>query len=299
MANFNKEFKFLLTKEVKRINFSKMTFRSLILLASGAALLSGCATLNEKDKVVEGLNRQITDLRTSLNDTNSKLDELGSRFILLNEKLDASNQKIEKLSHVSPPEGLAVVELSDAEQKQAIAEPHKAEQKAEELKLKPESGPKLEIKESKESKDKEEKADKIEKKAEAATPDAMYKKGQDFFIGGRYAEARKVFADFVSAYPGHNLSDNALYWVGESYYTEKDFEKAAARFKEVFDRYPGENKAPDALLKTGFSYLEMNDADRAKDALERLVKRYPGTDAAAKAKKTLDKLSGAKKEGSR
>lgn len=282
--HFNKEFKFLLTKGLKRINFSKMTLRSLILLASGAALFTGCATFGEKDKVVEGLNRQISDLQTSLNETNSRLDELGNKFILLNEKLDASSARIDKLSAVTPPEGLAVVQLGD--------EGHKAERQAEAPKA--EAPVKLEIKDSKP--EKVLKLSVTEEKTKA--PDAMYLLGQDLFTKGKYNESRKVFTDFVKAYPNHSLSDNALYWVGESYYTEKDFEKAASKFKEAFDRYPKENKAPDALLKAGYSYMEANDREKAVEALEKLVRRYPGSQAAGQAKKALERL-GAKKEGSR
>lgn len=273
-----------------------MKLKPFILFSLTAVCLSGCAGLNEKEKAE--MSRQILDLRASLDDTNVKIQELNNKFFLLHEKVESTRASVERLSAVpaTPPEGLKVVALGDAGPKRA----------GDEIVIKAPGAEKIKEAEKVEDREAAVKAVKTAPAPAAAptlipdanTREAAYSRGQELFTSGRYKEARKVFMGLVRDHPKGRLADNALYWVGESYYTEKDFERAISTFKEVVDKYPGENKAPDALLKTGLAYLEINRRDKAKKSLEAVLKRYPDTEAAEKAKKTLEKISGVK-EGSR
>jgi len=246
-----------------------MKHKAIISLAALAFVATGCAGVNEQQRSIDKLTLQVTDLQASLEQTGAKVDDLGNRFVLLQEKIDASRADIDKLSAAvvpsHPPEGLTVVPLAE-----------------EELKYNP--GP-------------SQKGHTMKKEDRKASPEAMYNKGQDLFLSGRYEEARGAFNAFLKAYPRHGLSDNALYWIGESHYAEKDFARALEKFRDIADKYPGENKAPDALLKAGFSHMEMNEGDRARAVLEKVIAMYPGTDAASKAKKALE--SAGEKEGTR
>ena len=241
----------------------------ITIVAVLALAFTGCAGMSEQQKAIDRLTLQVTDIKVSLEETRMKVDDLGNKFILLQEKIDASRADIDKLSAAvvpsHPPEGLIVVPLA-----------------AEELRYNPGPG---------------QKGHTMKMETGEASPEAMYNKGQDLFLSGRYEEARGAFSAFLKAYPRHGLSDNALYWIGESHYSEKDFAKALEKFRETADKYPGENKAPDALLKAGFSHMEMNEGDRAKAVLKKVVAMYPGTDAASKAKKALE--SAGEKEGTR
>jgi len=242
-------------------------------LAAFAVLFTGCAGMQEQRLAVDKLKLQTAELKFSLDETRARLDDLGNRFVLLQEKLDASRAEIDRL-HASavpaaPPQGLAVVPLTEEAQKETP-------------KYNP--GP-------------SQKAHTVQKESDDVQPEAMYNKGQDLFIAGRYEEARGAFNAFLKAFPSHSLSDNALYWIGESYYAEKDFPKALEKFNELADKYPGENKAPDALLKAGLSYMEMNQGDKARGVLEKLIARHPGTDAASRARKAV--ADAGAKEGTR
>lgn len=244
--------------------------KTFISLALFAFAFTGCAGVNEQQLSIDKLSTQVAELKVSLDETRSKTDDLGNRFVLLQEKIASSRADIDKLSASvavpsSPPEGLRVVPLAE-----------------EELRYNP--GP-------------AQKGHTMKKETGEASAEAMYNKGQDLFIAGRYEEARAAFAAFLKAYPRHSLSDNALYWIGESHYAEKDFTRALEKFHEIADKYPGENKAPDALLKAGFSHMEMNDGDRARAVLEKVIAMYPGTDAASKARKAIE--SAGAKEGTR
>ncbi|MEK7678718.1 MAG: tetratricopeptide repeat protein [Deltaproteobacteria bacterium] len=49
-------------------------------------------------------------------------------------------------------------------------------------------------------------------------------------------------------------------------------------------------------MKTAYSYIELDNTEKAKEFLDTLVKRYPESVAAAKAKNTIDRLSGQKRK---
>lgn len=328
---FNNAFRFRLTNTAKEINYSivrKKPLKYIVLVYTAAALVSGCAGVNEKDKVIQGLSDRINALQASVNETKSKVEDLSAKVLLINSKTDATGKAVERLSSMpsSPPQGLAVVRLGEEPQRKVDApvavvltngaqeakgpagtqRPEAARTeafKAENVK------PPVAVVAQTAPLQRAEKATSVEKKDKSgakaadgitgADAQSLYDKGQDLYAGGRHEDARGVFTSFVKSYPGHNLADNALYWIGESHYSEKDFETAAARFSEVFNIYPGSNKAPDALLKAGYSYIEIKRPEKAVEALEYVVKRYPDTEAAAMAQKALGGLSGAKKEGAR
>ncbi|MDP2689399.1 MAG: tol-pal system protein YbgF [Deltaproteobacteria bacterium] len=258
-----------------------MTMRKYILLALVPAFVAGCAGTQKKDEAFQRLTAQIDGLRVSLEGSRARFDELDNKFYLLQEKVEASKQDIEKMVSLpeDPPEGLKVVSLTEhgheGQSSRAEGAVKKAAPAAPQAPARPAAG---EIRKTS-----------LNKKAE--TPDEMYSRGQDLFLSGRYEEARGVFLSLAGKYPGHTLADNAIYWAGEAYYTEKDFANALLRFAEAAEKYPAENKAPDALLKAGFSCMEVNDNGKAREYLVRLVTGYPDSEAAGKARKVLPGLS--------
>jgi len=242
--------------------------KPIILCSFLAAFAAGCAGTNAKTDL---MSRQIGELKASLDETNSRVDDLNNKFMLLLEKIEASKSDIDKLSANAPvpPEGLKVVALGGEGDRKKGAEPQAAKQA--EAVASP-GGLK-----------------------NPATPVAIYNRGQDLFLAGKFDEARAVFRTLVKSFPASDLADNALYWEGETYYSEKDFYKAADKFMEVPAKYPAGNKAPDAFLKAGYSYLEAYSDAKAKGIFERLIKQYPASEAADKAKKAISKLKDANK----
>src|SRR5574337_1095454 len=208
-----------------------MKFRPVVIFPLIALSFSGCASMSERDMAVERLTRQVAELKASVDEKGARLDDLSNKFSLLHEKIEASNAAIEKISVVpeEPPAGLAVVPLNeDGEGRRPRRVPAKFERPAEKAQPAPIPAP---VKSAAVA-------------AKADTPEALYNRGQDLFISGRYDDARKAFLALVKDFPGDDLADNALYWVGESYYSEKDYGTALLKFKEAADRYPEGNKAP-------------------------------------------------------
>ena len=244
-----------------------------------AAALFGCAAMTERDKTVERLNTEVTQLKRSTDETNARLDELNNKFNLLSDKLESVSGSVS--AQVAAPEGLKVVKLGENGEARKQAQPPQEQKQAKQAPA--------EVRE-------------LAPAPAAITPatapaqpqsqphlgeDALYGRAIELIRSGRYIDARASFNDFLRDYPSSKLAGNAFYWIGETYYTEKDFNTAIEKFGVVPDKYPASNKAPDALLKVGYSYLELHEKDKARETLHTLVRRYPGSEAAGKAKKTL------------
>ncbi|MBI5560081.1 MAG: tol-pal system protein YbgF [Deltaproteobacteria bacterium] len=230
-----------------------MRYRALIFSAVMVFFIGGCAGFEAGKKPLQEENRDVLELKKAISEINLRLEELNNKFLLLQEEVE-NRVKAEARSEEpqsAPPPGLKVVKLEERME---------GEERTEEKKASP-------------------------------SPEALYNRGQNLFISGKYQEARKVFSEFVDMFPASPLADNALYWIGESFYSEQNFKEAALNFKKVFERYPDENKAPDAMLKAGFSYTELGEAEKGVQTLKDLLNRYPQSEAADKAKKRLAQLS--------
>ncbi|AXK73492.1 tol-pal system protein YbgF [Lysobacter sp. TY2-98] len=130
--------------------------------------------------------------------------------------------------------------------------------------------------------------------AGSATPTggelAAYNTAFDALKAGSYADASRLFADFLDRYPGGVYAPNALYWLGESYYATHNYAEAIGPFTQLLDRFPTHDKAPGALLKLGLTRQNLHDDDAARGAYADVVARYPGTDAARSAADRLRAL---------
>jgi tol-pal system protein YbgF len=122
------------------------------------------------------------------------------------------------------------------------------------------------------------------------SPEEMYEYAVGQVKGGNPKKGRETLTAFVARYPDHKLVPNALYWKGESYYVEKDYENAILSLQDVVDRYPGAEKAPDAVYKQGLSFLGLHDNKNAKILLELVVSKYPKSGAAELARKKLSEI---------
>ncbi len=127
------------------------------------------------------------------------------------------------------------------------------------------------------------------------SPEAVETKPEDLYKEGlvlvrdkqKFAEARKVFQNFLKDYPRHHLAVNAMYWMGEAYYGEKQYENAILQFQDVIQKYSNHPKAASALYKQAFAFHAMGDKKNAQVLLEKLIQAHPKSPEAPRAKKTL------------
>lgn len=237
----------------------------LIVYILAPLVLFGCVGAEKRGDSYGRLERRVEEQRALQEETASRIEELNNKFVLLHEKVEAVKAELRRRVEIptEPPQGLKVVRLGEEGE---VADPDNRAG----------AGP-----------------------AAVQSAEALYGRGQDLFMSGRYGEARGVFLEFSRSFPAHSLADNALYWLGESYYSEQDYERALEWFARSAGKYPGGNKAPDALLKVGYSYIELDMTAKAQETLGDLLARYPDSEAAVSAGKALEKVSGLKKEGAK
>ncbi|MGY3265858.1 tol-pal system protein YbgF [Lysobacter sp. HA35] len=134
--------------------------------------------------------------------------------------------------------------------------------------------------------------------AGSATPTGneltAYNAAFDALKAGRYADASRLFSDFLDRYPGGVYAPNALYWLGESYYATRNYEQAVEPFTQLLDRFPTHDKAPGAMLKRGLTRLNLHQDDAARADFEGVVAHYAGSDASQSAADRLRAMGAAR-----
>ena len=127
--------------------------------------------------------------------------------------------------------------------------------------------------------------------AEASSVEqAVYSQSYDALKAGSYSTAITGFKDFLGNYPQSPLAENAQYWLGETYYVNHDFDSAAEAFRTVLKKWPDSRKAPDALLKLGYTQFEQKQWAAARGTLTAVTQKYPGTDVAKHATDKLQRI---------
>lgn len=116
--------------------------------------------------------------------------------------------------------------------------------------------------------------------ANAADERGAYETAFAALRAGEYAQAARLFNEFLRLYPTGSFAPNATYWLGESYYVTQDYASAQSQFRALLERWPTHDKAPGALLKVGLSQYGQRDLVAAEATLQRVTEQYPGTDAA-------------------
>jgi len=271
------------------INLATVKLKHTAIYALAILLIYGCAA-GPATQEVEALNKRLARVEKSLDESDARVEELESKFTLLREKLNAgeSDGAALEAEDITPPEGLKVIrlgagtltikELTGKDKGPAI----KAAGPAVKDKAALEKGPRP-VMDMAHGRGRG-------KGLSSEPPEAIYKRGQDLYLAGRYGEARGVFTELSNLYPKSSLADNAFFWSGEAFYAEKNYPKALGQFNVVVERYPRGNKVPDSLLMMGLCYVKTGESEKAVPLLKRLVDKYPRSEAARIASKRLKSL---------
>jgi len=261
----------------------------------------------------EALNKRLSRVEKSRDESDARVEELESKLKLMREKLDLRDREGVALKEddMAPPEGLKVIRLGKATVsiKVPAVKAGKAALKSKtpafEIKGPSVKSNGLAVKDTSSvagdkgpPKEAQQSAIDTEGGKGPSTESAkvIYKRAQDLFLSGRYDEARARFSGLIAEYPDSSLADNAFFWSGEAYYAEKNFSDALASFSAVVERYPRGNKAPDALLMMGLCNEKNGESEKAAVLFKRLVKEYSRSGAARIASKRLKALQ-TQKEG--
>lgn len=102
----------------------------------------------------------------------------------------------------------------------------------------------------------------------AATPmdpkEAKYREALNLHQAGNFAQARKLFEEFLKENPKSSLADNSVYWMGESYMAEREYKKALIRFDDLIVKFPNSDKKCDARDRQIEALRALGMEDQAK-----------------------------------
>ncbi len=102
---------------------------------------------------------------------------------------------------------------------------------------------------------------------------------------GDFAEADRMFAAFIDAYPGGPMTAQAHFQRGEALVGAGETKSAARAYLNAFSGAPDGPSAPDALFRLGQSLGALGQTSEACVTLSEVGKRFPGnptvTDAEA------------------
>jgi len=99
--------------------------------------------------------------------------------------------------------------------------------------------------------------------------------GLCYLEGGKFDEARGVFATLYRADPDSPAAKKALFLAGESYYKEGVYDKAEGFFDEVLERSPSPSLRNKALYRLGWTRMQENRWREASQDFKRVEPDSP------------------------
>ena len=120
----------------------------------------------------------------------------------------------------------------------------------------------------------------------------QYRQAYGSWRRGEVQACIEGFREFLQSYSASPYADDALYWMADCYYKQGDQEKAILRFAKVVEMYPTGNKAPDALYRQGEVLLNLGPSysNAARDVFQRVLAEYPDSPRADEAQRQLERL---------
>jgi hypothetical protein len=93
--------------------------------------------------------------------------------------------------------------------------------------------------------------------------DALFDEAYAAFDGGKYAESRNLFSDFLTQFPGHARTPEVRFWLGYGFYMESKFYEALMEWYDVTVTYPDDDFVAYALFYSGLAYTARGQCDLA------------------------------------
>lgn len=188
------------------------------------------------------------------------------RIKSLKEKIEETNEKIERLNTFHMEEEQALNTLK-AQQQQAAQQD---EQLEEQLLLLSRRIEELDEKYSRRIN--------YQLSQDAIRESMIYEKAQKLYRSGKFVDAVIMFKKHVSSFPQSTLADNAQYWIGEGYYSQRDYNRALEEFEKV-NLFPDKSKVPDAILRKGYCHLQLRNYTQARKIFSQVINTYSDNQA--------------------
>lgn len=253
--------------------------RQLIALAAAAAVLAGCVTRADFERV----RRDQQEMRASLADMQVSLDALSRRVDTMR-SAHADSQSRDAQARVRELER----RLADLETVRTPGVTPTAPTGDEPTSVPtPTAVPRVPGSD----------AAQIAMRREAQTASGAplsYQRALQLYRDGQSEQAIQGFRDFLRGNPKSPLADNAQYWIGEAYFAQSDYNRAIIEFNDVLVKYPQGDAVPASLLALAGAFSTSGGAGGQIDAklvLQKLVSDHPNSEEAQVGRRQLQSLA--------
>lgn len=100
----------------------------------------------------------------------------------------------------------------------------------------------------------------------------------------KFEESVDALHTFIEDYPNGELTGNAYYWLGEVYLVLPQLEQAKQSFLILISTFPDHRKLPDAIFKLAVAYDRLLDPVNSEKYLKKVQGDFPNSTAAKLAK---------------
>lgn len=206
------------------------------------------------------VNALFTDLEKLRNELRAEVAELRGQVEILNNELNKSLQKVDKLSNDLANDRRRATDLyANIEQRLSKLEPRRQTI----------DGADYEV---------------------TQTEQKMFDEAAALLKKKDFTAAAQAFTTFLQRFPGSGYSAQAYYLLGSSYLAAEDCKNAIPALQTVITRYAMTQRAPDAMLNLAICHEDLDDQNTARSTLEALIKKYPESTAAKTARAKLSAL---------
>jgi outer membrane protein assembly factor BamD len=128
-----------------------------------------------------------------------------------------------------------------------------------------------------------------------STPESLYRKGQEYYMSGKYKKSIESFQRLREEYPLSKYAISADMGIADSFFSMNDYMSAETYYNDFADFHPTNENLPYVMYQIGMChYKQMLGIDRdqsetrlAKEAFEKLISRFPSSKFSFMAEKRL------------
>ncbi len=120
-----------------------------------------------------------------------------------------------------------------------------------------------------------EKAERAEKILPNDSPEKQYDFAISFLKIGDYETAEFALKEFIDFNSKHELAGNAQYWYGETFRIRQLYQDAATAYLDGYQKYPKSKKAPVNLLKLGVMLVQIGEKEQGCSMILGVKQQYP------------------------
>jgi len=135
-------------------------------------------------------------------------------------------------------------------------------------------------------------ADSAQQTVTEVDPAVIFNSAYRSLLAGNQEVAVLGFREYITSFPGTNLTDDAQFWLGECYYQmdPPQYDSARIEFEKVLTNFPESDRKAGAMFKLARSLEELGETERAIALYRQISEEYPQSAEANRSRIQLEGL---------